>query len=65
MIKCPNCGDDLLGNPKFCTECGEKILKTAGFEFRCRNCAASFPALTEKAKYCPQCRSTNIKQVIQ
>ena len=44
--RCPNCGNILKENAKFCPECGTKVVKS------CSSCGAP---LEDGAKFCSQC----------
>lgn len=52
-IKCPNCGNSLPSNAKFCLECGTKIENLAPNEMICPNCGKK----TIKGKFCLECGS--------
>jgi predicted nucleic acid-binding Zn ribbon protein len=47
-VKCPNCGNAVPQNNKFCNECGTKIIK----EKKCLRCGN---VLSENDKFCGQC----------
>lgn len=49
--KCPNCGNSLPANAKFCLECGTKIEVLAENEMICPNCGKKTP----KGKFCMEC----------
>lgn len=45
-MKCKNCKTENPKNSKYCSNCGQKIIRT------CYNCNAE---LIENDKYCPEC----------
>ena len=49
--KCPNCGNMLPANAKFCLECGTKIEALAPNEIICPKCGKKTP----KGKFCIEC----------
>ena len=49
--KCPNCGNVLPSNAKFCLECGTKIEMLAPHEMICPKCGKKTP----KGKFCIEC----------
>lgn len=49
--KCPNCGNELPANAKFCLECGTKIEQIAPNEMICPACGKKTP----KGKFCIEC----------
>ena len=50
-IKCPNCGNILPPNAKFCLECGTKIEQISSNEMICPHCGKKTP----KGKFCMEC----------
>ena len=50
-ILCPNCGNKLPANAKFCLECGTKIESLAPNEMICPKCGKKTP----KGKFCIEC----------
>jgi membrane protease subunit (stomatin/prohibitin family) len=48
LIKCPDCGNDIAGDARFCPLCGHQQLLLV----KCSNCGKN---LTPKAKFCSQC----------
>ena len=50
-VKCPNCGNMLPANAKFCLECGTKIEQLAENEMICPACGKKTP----KGKFCIEC----------
>lgn len=51
VTKCPNCGNELPANAKFCLECGTKIEQLAENEMICPACGKKTP----KGKFCMEC----------
>ena len=51
MSKCPNCGNVLPANAKFCLECGTKIEQLAANEMICPACGKKTP----QGKFCMEC----------
>ena len=51
MSKCPNCGNVLPANAKFCLECGTKIEQLAANEMICPACGKKTP----RGKFCMEC----------
>ena len=49
--KCPNCGNTLPANAKFCMECGTKIELLSQNEIICPACGKKTP----KGKFCMEC----------
>lgn len=49
--KCPNCGNELPANAKFCMECGTKIAQVSESEMICPACGKKTP----KGKFCMEC----------
>ena len=47
-MKCKKCGIELRENAKFCSECGEKVIK----ELKCKQCGN---ILKPNSKFCDQC----------
>lgn len=59
-IKCPNCGNELPDNVKFCLECGTKIVSLADHEMICPACGKK----TSKGKFCMECGQPLINRCI-
>lgn len=59
-IKCPNCGNELPDNVKFCMECGTKIVSLADHEMICPACGKK----TSKGKFCMECGQPLINRCI-
>lgn len=57
-VKCPNCGNSLPANAKFCLECGSKIVSLAPDEIICPSCGSKTP----KGKFCMECGATLVKK---
>ena len=51
MSKCPNCGNVLPANAKFCLECGTEIEQLAANEMICPACGKKTP----RGKFCMEC----------
>ncbi len=49
--KCPNCGNVIPENAKFCLECGTKVEKLSENEIICPKCGCK----TAKGKFCSEC----------
>lgn len=47
-VRCPNCGQDIPADSKFCPNCGHNLQATV----RCPNCGATQPA---SSKFCTNC----------
>lgn len=58
VIKCPDCGNELPINAKFCLECGTKIEESTEDEMTCPNCGKR----TSKGKFCMECGSQLINK---
>lgn len=56
-INCPNCGNSLPANAKFCLECGTKIENLAENELICPACGKK----TLKGKFCLECGAPLVK----
>ena len=50
-MQCTKCGSELNQNAKFCSECGEKVIR----EFKCKSCGNK---LLPNTKFCDQCGSS-------
>ena len=50
-VQCPNCGNVLPSNAKFCLECGTKIEQPESNEIICPACGKKTP----KGKFCMEC----------
>ena len=57
-IQCPNCGNKLPANAKFCLECGTKIVSLEQNEIICPSCGAKTP----KGKFCLECGAPMIRK---
>lgn len=57
MSKCPNCGNVLPANAKFCLECGTKIGQLVANEMICPACGKKTPC----GKFCMECGQPLIK----
>lgn len=58
LIQCPNCGNKLPANAKFCLECGTKIVSLDQNEIICPSCGAKTP----KGKFCLECGAPMIRK---
>lgn len=56
--KCPNCGNELPTNAKFCLECGTKIETLAPDEMICPACGKKTP----KGKFCMECGASLVNK---
>ena len=57
-ISCPNCGNSLPKNAKFCLECGTKIEKIEPNEQICPSCGNKTP----KGKFCLECGAPLVRK---
>ena len=57
-VTCPNCGNALPANAKFCLECGTKIETLADNEIICPSCGKK----TVKGKFCLECGTSLIRK---
>ncbi|MBE6500930.1 MAG: zinc-ribbon domain-containing protein [Methanobrevibacter thaueri] len=62
MVKCQNCGEEVVDGAKFCKNCGSEIVideevDETGTKF-CSNCGFEMPNST---KFCPECGTATAK----
>ena len=57
-VECPNCGNRLPANAKFCLECGNKIDVPLANEIVCPSCGKKTP----KGKFCMECGAALVKK---